>query len=511
MPATRIDVYHKGGFYGDIRAHHRATRPVIYDGPLLWLPKSADNSAGGQVWVPHDHFGLPKGKMLHLSYGRCKLYAVLPQTVGDVQQAGAADLGLFFLSGSMRGRFRPSDGHLYVVGLNGWQTAARRDGCLQRVRWTGQAVRVPTGLAVHTDGIRLHFARKLDAKAAADSKHFLVEQWNYRWAADYGSKDWSVRQPEREGHDELSVTSATVANDGKSVFLAVPGLVPAMQTRIGYQLLDSDGNALVGAVYNTIHRLAPAGGGSATAGGDSERPPAGVLQDVALPPLGLAGTRTKEPEFGLKGTSGKKYGSKEDPDSPHGKALHTARVLLWASSTVTPPARLAKDVAKMRKELKLNPKTLETRFAIPTNPKLEAQLKNRVLAANQSLARVVARMEDALEEMNKLAENESKWPPRWRANFALVRASLLLRIAHLEEWSLALGTLRKELPPHGKDDRAWQLTASATIHDVTARKRIKEARQVLKQLQKDNRGTVWEKQAEHIGQTMLGVEWEAVK
>src|SRR5205807_2058805 len=54
MPATRIDLYRKGGFYGDMRAHHRATPPKTYDGPLLWLPREADNSAGRQVWVPHD-------------------------------------------------------------------------------------------------------------------------------------------------------------------------------------------------------------------------------------------------------------------------------------------------------------------------------------------------------------------------------------------------------------------------------------------------------------------------
>src|SRR5204863_6585239 len=114
MPVTRVDVYKKGGFYGDMRAHHRATPPKIYDGPLVWLPKDVDNSAGGQVWVPHDKFGLPKGQMLHLSYGRCRLIAILTQKVGDVRQAGAVDLGLFFLSGACRARFHPKDGHLYV-------------------------------------------------------------------------------------------------------------------------------------------------------------------------------------------------------------------------------------------------------------------------------------------------------------------------------------------------------------------------------------------------------------
>src|SRR5262245_19500935 len=113
MPVTRVDVYKQGGFYGDFRAHHRKTPPKTYDGPLCWLPKSVDNSAGGQAWVAHDRFGLPKGQMLHFSYGRCKLYALLTQQVEDVWQAGAVDLGVYFLSGSARGRFHPTDGHLY--------------------------------------------------------------------------------------------------------------------------------------------------------------------------------------------------------------------------------------------------------------------------------------------------------------------------------------------------------------------------------------------------------------
>src|SRR5262249_49663886 len=148
--------------YGDLRTHHRAKAPATYDPPLLWLPKQADNSAGGQVWVPHDKFGVPKGQLLHLSYGRCKLFLVMQQTVGGRPQGGAVDMGLFFLSGVMRGRFRPDDGHLYVAGLRGWQTAARRDGCLQRVRYTGRPVALPVGLAVHADGLRLTFATKLD-------------------------------------------------------------------------------------------------------------------------------------------------------------------------------------------------------------------------------------------------------------------------------------------------------------------------------------------------------------
>jgi hypothetical protein len=227
--------------------------------------------------------------------------------------------------------------------------------------------------------------------------------------------------------------------------------------------------------------------------------------------VGLPGPKAKEPNFDLKGTSGKKYADRENPESRYCRAFHTGRVLLWASSPVMPPRPLAMEVFKMRRELKLSPRSLEHRFAIPANARAEMQLKARALVVSQSIARVVARMEDALEELKGSEEEAVKRPPRWQANHALVRAALLLRIAHLEEFSLALGSLRKELPSHGKDDRAWQLKATATIHDISARKRVKEAVQLLKQLRTEHAGTVWDHQAEHLGRTMLGVEWEAVR
>ncbi|MFO0844044.1 MAG: DUF6797 domain-containing protein [Gemmataceae bacterium] len=256
MPVTRVDVYKKGGFYGDMRAHHRATPPTLYDGPLVWLPKDVDNSAGGQAWVPHDRFGFPKGQMLHLSYGRCTLHALLTQKVGDVEQAGAVSLGVKFLSGAMRMRFHPANGHLYVCGLRGWQTAAVRDGCLQRVRYTGQPIQTPIGLSVSTDGVRLDFAQKL-TPAAAEKRRYLAEQWNYRWSADYGSKRWSVRHPDRVGQDTLAIDDVVLSEDGKSVLLKIKGLAPVMQLRVGYDVETTGGGHLKGAVHSTIHRVVP--------------------------------------------------------------------------------------------------------------------------------------------------------------------------------------------------------------------------------------------------------------
>src|SRR5262249_45019534 len=151
-------------------------------------------------------------QMLHLSYGRCKLYLVMPQKVGDLWQGGAVDLGLTFLSGAMRGRFGP-DGHLYVSGLGGWQAAAVKDGAVRRVRYTCKRLTVPIGMSVHPTGVHLDFAEPLDRKSAEDGSHWKVEQWGYRWSADYGSKHWSVADPKKEGHDAVTVEEVAISTD----------------------------------------------------------------------------------------------------------------------------------------------------------------------------------------------------------------------------------------------------------------------------------------------------------
>lgn len=249
MPVTRLDMYKEGGFYGDMRTAHRDPRPATYDPPLIWLPKEADNSAGGQVWVPKGEWGALGGKMLHLSYGRCKAYAILPD--GDKFQAGAVDLGLTFLSGSARARFNPADKHMYVVGLNGWQTAAKKDGCLQRVRNTGKSFTFPIAFSVHANGVNVTFDQPLDSKSAADLSKYKIGRCNYRWSGEYGSKNWSVLDPNKEGIDDVPVTAAILSKDGKTVTLKCD-VRPAMHMKIAYDLQSATGTELAGAVYTTI-------------------------------------------------------------------------------------------------------------------------------------------------------------------------------------------------------------------------------------------------------------------
>jgi hypothetical protein len=79
--------------------------------------------------------------------------------------------------------------------------------------------------------------------------------WNYRWSSNYGSPDFSVNDPAKQGRDELQVASARLESDGKTVILGVPGLKPAHQVALSYNLETENGEPLQSAIYATIHSL----------------------------------------------------------------------------------------------------------------------------------------------------------------------------------------------------------------------------------------------------------------
>src|SRR5690606_7144046 len=81
MPKCRLSWVKQGSFNGCVDTAHRTPPPTTYDKPLCWLPHDVDNSSGSQVWVTSDRFGPLQGSLLHLSYGTCSVFLVLPQEV----------------------------------------------------------------------------------------------------------------------------------------------------------------------------------------------------------------------------------------------------------------------------------------------------------------------------------------------------------------------------------------------------------------------------------------------
>jgi len=258
-PSSAIFAVKEGGYYGFGGPRNDSPHELGFDPPLCWLPRSADNSSGGQVWVTSDDWALPRGTMLHLSYGLCTALVVMPEEVetsqGPLHQSGVVKLPLFFESGACRGRFSPHDGQLYVCGLMGWQTAAAKDGCLQRVRYSGKPLHVPVAMNVRDGGIAITFNHPLDPKSAADPGNYYIEQWNYKYSKEYGSKDYRASEPKRFGRDEVFIDDVQLTDGNRTVFLKLEEIAPVMQMGITYQLKAADGTKLNSTIYNTIHAV----------------------------------------------------------------------------------------------------------------------------------------------------------------------------------------------------------------------------------------------------------------
>ncbi len=255
-PESSLIVVNEGGYYGYGGPRVTDERPEGWDLPMCFIPRPMDNSGGAQVWVEGDRWGPLNGQMLHLSYGQCRMLLTLIEVVDGVFQGGTIKFPTApadFDSGIMRGRFNPHDGQLYVSGLRGWQTRAVRDGCLQRVRYTGEPLRLPVAVKTYTNGILLTFSEPLEYDLAVNPDNFLVEQWNYKWTKEYGSPDYSVIDPQRQGRDEVPVVSATLTDDARSIFLEMPGRHPVHQLSISWLLSTTDGERFRGTYAHTIN------------------------------------------------------------------------------------------------------------------------------------------------------------------------------------------------------------------------------------------------------------------
>jgi len=254
-PASRLNWVKKGGFYGDPNTAHRDTLPKEPDPPLCYIHRSVDNSAGGQIWVTGDKWGPLTGHLLHLSYGTYSLFHVLHENVGGVRQGGVVRFPLSFASGALRARWGPQDGQLYVAGLKGWSSGASRDGCLQRVRHTGKPLRMVSEMHVKKDAIELTFTDPVDAETAGDPDSYLAQQWNYLYSEKYGSPDFSVVNPKKEGRDPVEIKLAKVSTDGRRVTLEMPGLKPVMQQMIRFKIRSADGAPISQEIWHTIHKV----------------------------------------------------------------------------------------------------------------------------------------------------------------------------------------------------------------------------------------------------------------
>lgn len=198
---------------------------------LMYLPRGEDNSASSQAFITGEKWAALKGdgNLVHLSSGGGGAWLVMRQNVKGRWQGAAVKISGNFDSGPQCARFNPKDGHLYVNGMQGWGSYTPKDGCFQRVRFTGGDKPVPVGFEARDNGVIIRFNQPVKA---ADASQFFAQCWNYRYGAQYGSPEYSLKYADTPGHDPLEVRSVQQFEGGKAIFLEIPQILPANQIHL---------------------------------------------------------------------------------------------------------------------------------------------------------------------------------------------------------------------------------------------------------------------------------------
>lgn len=252
VPSTPLFIVERGDFFGVPATAHRDPIPEPKP-PAAWIPHNVDPSAIAQVWVTSDAMGPLSGGLLHLSYGRPGALRVLFDTTSAGIQAALSVLPIDFPAPLLKGRVNPRDGHVYLAGFALWGTRSTGYVALTRLRYTGLPSPLPEGFQARREGIAIRFSVALDEAVATDPARYEVRRWNYLRTGQYGSGHYTLDGA--PGEEQLLPTSAHLSRDGRTVFLAIPGMREVDQMQVAYDLVAANGMALVDTLYFTVHHL----------------------------------------------------------------------------------------------------------------------------------------------------------------------------------------------------------------------------------------------------------------
>jgi len=266
IPAGKISLIRNNTFLGFMPINQQQQRwlrersggalPDTFEEPILWLPQDLDNSCGGQLWVDDPRWGPLSGRLIHSSYGKGWLYYLSLQEVAGQTQGSIVRLPHQWDAGVMRLRVNPRDGQVYGVGLSGWQgPPGGMDGCLQRLRYTGEPTRIVEKVRVTSSGIELALNFSVDPKTAGSTSAYTAEMWNYLWSEKYGSDQFSVMEPGKKGRDSLPVQSVDLTRDLRTIRLEVPELTVCDQLLLKLRFKDATDVDFAEKVYLTVHAV----------------------------------------------------------------------------------------------------------------------------------------------------------------------------------------------------------------------------------------------------------------
>jgi mono/diheme cytochrome c family protein len=258
VPATPLHIVRGNQFYGFLSDKlPREEYPAPIADPLTWIPHTVNPSATSQLWMFGARMGPLNDRLVHIGYNNPEIFLVLPHDRGRVPQAAVVSVTRAIDFPSLNGSVNPADGQLYLAGFQvlGWGTSAKRLTGFGRVRYTGGVSTVPRQVVPTDTGVLLRFDEPLDPAVATSPDRYVLATWSYKRTYRYGSPQFKADGT--PGTDLLAASAAYLSKDGRSVFVAVPGMTPVMQMRVGWSLATAAGKPFQGDAYVTPYDLPP--------------------------------------------------------------------------------------------------------------------------------------------------------------------------------------------------------------------------------------------------------------
>ena len=256
IPTTPLHIVRDGQFYGFLADFlPKEVYPAPIADPLVWIPHAVDASAISQVWLFDAKMGPLNDGLVHIGFNQPEVFRVLPHRSGARDQAAVVSITRAFDFTPLNGAVNPADGQLYLAGFQvaGWGNVIDTIAGLGRVRYTGAPVTLPREVIAKAEGVLLRFDTALDPARATDPASYSLQTWGYRRTHKYGSPQYKADGT--PGQDALTASRAYLAPDGRSVFVAVPGMKPVMQLRVGWSLATAAGVAFADNAYTTPYEL----------------------------------------------------------------------------------------------------------------------------------------------------------------------------------------------------------------------------------------------------------------
>jgi cytochrome c2 len=257
IPSTPLHIVRDGQFYGFLAPFQEKEKyPGPIAEPLTWIPHPINSSALSQVWLFGAKLGPLNDGLVHIGFNKPELFRVLLNERSPRLQASVVSITRAFEFPPLNGSVNPADGQFYVAGFQvlGWGNVLDVAAGLGRVRYTGAPVTLPREVTPMNQGVLLRFDVALDPKLARDPASYSLQSWSYQRTYKYGSPQY--RADGTPGQDSLPASAAYLSADGRSVFIAVPGMKPVMQLRVGWSLATADGRPFAENAYTTPYELA---------------------------------------------------------------------------------------------------------------------------------------------------------------------------------------------------------------------------------------------------------------